>query len=146
MRTDNDFCFFEGALMNVAVTSNGEVVWAREIEGATAATFVGDGCQSSKTKQRIIAALAEALEQARGQLGGLDVVDAVVDVRATTAKIDRDVPITVVGNRDTSGQSLEEAAIGRMLATGAIRMKIGIVRKPHIALVAALHNDNVAGI
>lgn len=52
--------------MNVSVTCNGEVMWAHETEGATTATFVGYGCQNSKTKQQIIAALAEALEQAQG--------------------------------------------------------------------------------
>src|SRR3954453_1435921 len=131
--------------MNVSVKFNGEMIWARETEGAIRATFIGSGCQNRRTKERVIAALAEALEQAQGQLGGLDVVDAVVDVRLSAAKVDRDIPITVIRNGDAGGQPPEEAAIGPMLAAGAIRLKIGVVHKPHIALVAAIDNDDITG-
>jgi hypothetical protein len=90
--------------MKVCISSDdGTIIWWRTSEppaGFTASGYLQDGTQS-----KIIAALVDALAEARGQLGGftLQVVDAVTDVGAASAKIDRHVPIAVVRNCDTGG-------------------------------------------
>jgi ABC-type nitrate/sulfonate/bicarbonate transport system substrate-binding protein len=132
--------------MDVSVLIDGNVLWSLEAHGGTPCTFTGDACQSDDTKQKVIDALTEALHQAQGQLGRLDVVDAVVDVRAAAAKIDRYVPIAVMRHDNPGREHTKEAPVGSMLASGPKGLKIGVVRKPHIALVAALDDDNVAGV
>jgi hypothetical protein len=132
--------------MDVIVAMNGETIWSRETSGRTPRTFTGAACQNGGVKRQVIAALTEALLQAQGQLGSLDVVDAVVDVGSPPAKIDRHIPISGMGNGNAGGEALEEASIVRMLSTGAVSLKIGVVHKPHIALVAALDDDDIATV
>ena len=85
------------------LAEGGDVVWSYATGlvscGLAATSYLHDG-----TQQRIIAALVDALEQARGQLGGgaLQVADVVADVGAPPAKIKRHVPIAIAWNRDSS--------------------------------------------
>jgi hypothetical protein len=87
--------------MKVCIQDNdGALIWSRTADpasGFTAENYLRDG-----TQQKIIAALIDALEQARGQLGGLSlqVVDAVPEAVGTSAKVNRHVPIAVAWNRD----------------------------------------------
>lgn len=56
--------------MKVSIESNGEVIWYRDaekVEGMISTSYIKDG-----TQQKIIAALEEALFQAKGQMGVLD--------------------------------------------------------------------------
>ena len=90
--------------MKVCILNDkGLLIWSREAEpanGFTSNSYLRDG-----TQQKIIAALVDALAEARGQLGGfsLQVVDAVADIGATAAKVNCRVPITIVRNRDFGG-------------------------------------------
>ena len=82
-------------------TQDGTIIWERttdsNVSGFTANSYLRDG-----TQQKIIAALVDALAEARGQLGRftLQEVDAVPDVGAAATKIDRHVPIAIAWNRD----------------------------------------------
>jgi hypothetical protein len=132
--------------MEVSVTMNGTTLWAREMLGTSPSTFTGDACQSDEMRRRIIAALTEALFQAQGSLGCLEIVDAVVDVGSAAAKIDRYVPVAVMRHSDSGRKVTEKSAVVSVLSTGSESLKVGIIRKPHIALVAALDDDDVSGI
>lgn len=60
-------------IMKVAIEVNGEVIWYRDIdkqEGMASLGYLKDG-----TQQKIIAALEEALFQAKGQMLLPDYVD-----------------------------------------------------------------------
>lgn len=60
-------------IMNVAIEVNGEVIWYRDSdkqEGMASLGYLKDG-----TQQKIIAALEEALFQAKGQMLLPDYVD-----------------------------------------------------------------------
>lgn len=59
--------------MKVVIESSGETIWMRDastLEGVTSTEYVKDG-----TQQKIIAALEDALMQARGQAGSAEDVD-----------------------------------------------------------------------
>lgn len=63
-----------GKIMKVAIEVNGEVIWYRDsetLEGMASLGYLKDG-----TQQKIIAALEEALFQAKGQLQISDTSDA----------------------------------------------------------------------
>ncbi len=85
--------------MNVCVYSDkGPLIWSRDSEGGvTADSYLHDGMQ-----QKIIAALIEALAEARGQLGRvpLKIVNVVADVGTTAAKVDCCVPIPITRNNN----------------------------------------------
>lgn len=105
----------------------GALLWKRQHRdgetpsGMTAANYVEDG-----TQQKIIAALIDALGQARGQLRGfaLQIVDAVADVCPSAAKIDGGVPISIARNRDASREPIKESAVILMTAAAPETMKI----------------------
>ena len=62
-----------GGIMKVAIEVNGEVIWYRDsetLEGMASLGYLKDG-----TQQKIIAALEEALFQAKGQVLLPDYVD-----------------------------------------------------------------------
>lgn len=62
-----------GKIMKVAIEVNGEVIWYRDsetLEGMASLGYLKDG-----TQQKIIAALEEALFQAKGQMLLPDYVD-----------------------------------------------------------------------
>ena len=89
--------------MKVCILSDdGALIWWRATEPA--AGFTSDGYLRDGTQQKIIAALVEALAEARSQLGGfsLQIIDAVTDVGTAPANVDRHVPIAIVWDRDTS--------------------------------------------
>jgi hypothetical protein len=88
--------------MKVSIfAGDGKLIWSRNTKplgGYTSESYLRDG-----TQQKVIAALVDALAEARGQLGGaplFNVVDAVADVGVTAAKVDCRVPFAVVRNRD----------------------------------------------
>ncbi|AZS56808.1 Rrf2 family transcriptional regulator [Pectobacterium parmentieri] len=59
--------------MKVSIESNGEVIWYRDaekLEGMLSTSYIKDG-----TQQKIIAALEEALFQAKGQMFLTDHID-----------------------------------------------------------------------
>ena len=81
----------------------GSLIWSRTADpasGFTAENYLRDG-----TQQKIIAALVDALAEARGQLGSvtLNVVDAISNVGVAAAKVDSHVPITAARNGSISG-------------------------------------------
>jgi hypothetical protein len=79
--------------MKVAVLDDsGALTWSR-----------GPGPQGISMRQaavllRVVAALRAALAEAEGQLSGLQVSDAVADVRRPAAEIDCGVPVTSAGH------------------------------------------------
>jgi hypothetical protein len=79
---------------------DGTLLWWRD--AAPAGGFTADGYLQDGTQQKIIAALIEALGEARGQLGSpsLKIVDAVSEAGAAAAEVDCCVPLAVVWNRD----------------------------------------------
>lgn len=87
--------------MKVCVQDDtGALIWSHTADpaaGFTAENYLRDG-----TQQKIIAALVDALAEARGQLGRvpLNVVDAVADIGVTAAEVDCRVPFAVVWNGD----------------------------------------------
>jgi hypothetical protein len=90
--------------MKVAVhADDGAIVWWRTSEPA--AGFTTDNYLRDGTQQKIIAALVDALAEARGQLGGfsLQVVDTVTDIRGAPAKVDCCIPVAVTRDRDAGG-------------------------------------------
>jgi hypothetical protein len=82
-------------------TQDGTIIWERAtypcVGGFTANSYLRDG-----TQQKIIAALVDALAEARGQLSSLplEIADVVADVGDAPAKVDCRVPLAVVWNRD----------------------------------------------
>lgn len=66
------------------LTDDGEIIWWRAKEPMPAG-FIATSYLHNGTQQKIIAALVEALEQARGQLGGLSL--QVIDVGGGRANI-----------------------------------------------------------
>lgn len=89
--------------MNVCITpSDGTVLWSHTKEpyspNCTASAYLKDG-----TQNKIIAALSAALYEANAQLRcvALQEVNAVPDVGTSATKINRDIPIAIVWNRDT---------------------------------------------
>jgi hypothetical protein len=107
--------------MKVSIhADDGELLWSRQIRHGqalivTSANYLRDGMQ-----HKIIDALDSALREARGQLRcTFDVADAISDIGAPTAKIDRRIPISIVWNRDACRESFVEAAVGGMATTAA---------------------------
>lgn len=71
--------------MEVSIIENGEVIWMRN-----ATTSVGVACTNylkDGTQQKIIAALEEALSQAKSEMLSWNDTDGMFDVCTTSAKI-----------------------------------------------------------
>lgn len=82
-------------------TQDGTLIWERTTEPAGG--FTDDNYLRDGTQQKIIAALVDALAEARGQLGGaplFNVVDVVADVGVATTEVDCRVPLAIVRNHD----------------------------------------------
>lgn len=103
-----------------------------------------DAMSKQRRVYRIVA-LTDAVRQRGRSLSRLEIVDAVADICAVASKIDGRIPITIMGYDDPSGKHAEEASIGLVLPSGSESLKIMVVRKPYVALMAAL-NNNVASI
>jgi len=129
--------------VRVTVSSTAEdVLWSRSL-GGTPSSFTAEACQSDEVRLQVIAALTEALHQAQGQLGSFEVVNAVADIGSAASKVDCYIPVTVMRHDDSRRQHAEKSAVGSMLAAGLEGLKIGVIRKPHVALVTALNDDDV---
>lgn len=89
--------------MNVLVYSeDGTLLWSRgntDVSGLTAQSYLRDG-----TQEQIIAALLDALVEARGQLGRrtLKIVDAVPNIGLAAAEIDCHVPVAALRDSNSS--------------------------------------------
>jgi hypothetical protein len=124
----------------IIYSDDGDCLWQFERLAAQSAGFT-----SPEFLPEVVAALRIALIQAEGQLGRpLDEVDAVLDVGASAAEVDGDVPFPGIRHPNSSREMREVTAVVMEAPTGPVVAEISIVRKHDVATVRAIHNDNIA--
>jgi len=122
------------------------LVWFRECLTDQPFGLTSEAYRLDGTQDRIIAALREALAEAEAQLCcRFQIVDAVPDICSPAAEIDRDVPIVGMRDHDARGEHLVESPIKVVPTSSSVAMKVGVIHDPHVALVRAGDNDNIAG-
>ncbi len=73
----------------------------------------------------------------------LDYLDGVTDVRRTTTKIYRDVPVTGSRNRNSRRESLVMTAEILKPTTTTVALKVMIISKHYVALVGTIDYDHI---
>jgi hypothetical protein len=70
-------------------------------------------------------------------------VDAIANVRAPAAKIDRDVPVTGMGRCDDGREALIVTAVVIKSSAAAIRTKVHVIGEHDVALSVAIDGDGL---